>query len=447
MTASSDSPDMSTFQPRSAWTMTVLLTGLALINFLDKVVIGVVAVPMTNELHLSPAQFGLLAGAFFWLFSVSTIIVGLLSNRVQTRWLLLVMGTLWAVFQVPQALTASVLWILMCRVLLGAAEGPFMPTTVHALYKWFPDRKRNLPVAIVSQGAGLGMLLAGLLIPHITARWGWRMNFVLLGVVGALWSVLWLCFGREGNLDSHAAEQRDRRSANRASAPPVQARRSLRKTLADRSVLCVFFLGFAAYWSLSQIFTWLPTYLEKGLGYSNVEAGRWFALVIVAATPVNLGLSWLSQFMLGRGVPSRVARVKLIGFALIASACIYVAPLVLDFSSTQKILLLAIGAALPTVCFAIGPALLAEIVPEYQRGAILAIHTAIASLGAAIAPVLMGAIVQARSGQMARACETGFATCAILAVLAALLALRWLHPERSRGGLDTPAPQPQSTPI
>ncbi len=429
--------------------MTVLLTGLALINFLDKVVIGVVAVPMTNELHLSPAQFGLIAGGFFWLFSLSTIAVGLLSNRVQTRWLLLAMGVLWAMLQVPQALGTSALWILVCRVLLGMAEGPFMPTTVHALYKWFPDRKRNLPVAIVSQGAGLGMLLAGLLIPHITARWGWRMNFVLLGVIGALWSVLWLCLGREGNLDTTVAggHAHGNGSLNLPLGKSGRAQRSLRKTLVDPSVLCVFFLGFAAYWSLSQIFTWLPTYLEKGLGYSNVEAGRWFAVVIVTGTPVNVCLCWLSQFMLERGVSSRVARVKLIGIALIASACVYVAPLALDLSGSHKVLILAVGAALPTVCFAVGPALLAEVVPESQRGAILAIHTAIASLGAAIAPVLMGAIVQARGAQVASACEMGFATNAILAVLAALLALRWLHPERSRHVLDAPAPHPQSSAI
>jgi MFS family permease len=436
MTASSD------FQPRPAWAMTLLLTGLALINFLDKVVIGMIAVPMSAELHLSPARFGLIAGSFFWLFSISTIVVGLLSNRFPTRWLLLAMGVAWAVVQVPQAMTTSAIALLVCRVLLGAAEGPFLPVTVHALYKWFPDRKRNLPVAIVSQGAGIGLLLAGLLIPHVTRVWGWRMNFVLLGAVGALWSVLWLAFGREGNLVS--AHGHTSAANNRAEGAP---RRSLRKTLTDRSVLCVFLIGFAAYWSLSQVLTWLPTYLEKGLGYPGIVAGRWFAVVVVTATPVNVGLSWLSQAMLERGASTRVARVKLVSAALIVSGLLYALPLALPLSPGQKVMLLALGAALPTVCFAVGPALLAEVVPEYQRGAVLAIHTAVASLGAAFSPVLMGAIVQARGTQFASACEAGFATCAVLAFAAALLALRWLHPERSRRVLGTAAAQPQAAAV
>ncbi|KND61310.1 Permease of the major facilitator superfamily [Candidatus Burkholderia verschuerenii] len=431
MTASSD------FKPRSAWTMTILLTGLALINFLDKVVIGVVAVPMTKDLGLSHAQFGLVAGSFFWLFSLSTILVGLIANRVPTRWTLLAMGIAWAVLQIPQALTASVFALLMCRVLLGAAEGPFMPTTVHALYKWFPDKKRSLPVAIVSQGAGLGLLMAGLLIPLVTARYGWRTNFFLLGAVGVVWSVLWLCFGREGNLDVKPA------AVLTQSAAPAP-RRTLCKTFADPSVLCVLMLGFSAYWSLSLLFTWLPTYLEKGLGYANVEAGRLFALVIIAATPINLGLSWLSQTLLERGVGTRTARVKLISIAFLVSGVIYVLPLLIDLTHMQKVLLMAVGAGLPTVAFAIAPALLAEVVPDRQRGATLAFYTAIGSLGGAISPAVMGGIVQ-KGSSMTAACELGFATCSILVVLAALLALRWLNPDRSKQALAASAIPTQSS--
>jgi MFS family permease len=373
---------------------------------------------------------------------VSTILVGLISNRVPTRWTLLAMGVAWAVLQVPQAMATSVLALLICRLLLGAAEGPFMPTTVHALYKWFPDRKRNLPVSIVSQGAGLGLLMAGLLIPLVTARYGWRMNFLLLGAVGAVWSVLWLGFGREGNLDLKKPAVAANAPAQETGAP----RRPLRKTLMDPSVLCVFLLGFAAYWSLSQLFTWLPTYLEKGLGYPNVQAGRWFAVVIITATPINLGISWLSQTMLERGVSSRVARVRLISLAFLLSGAIYALPLVIELTNLQKVLLMAVGAGLPTVCFAIAPALLAEVVPDSQRGATLAFYTALGSLGGAISPALMGALVQ-RGGSLTVACEQGFATCSILVALAALLALRWLHPDRSRRVLATPARSTQSTAV
>ena len=80
-----------------------MLTWLSVVNFLDKIVLGLVAVPLMAELRLSAQQFGLVASAFFWLFSVSTIGVGFLANHIPTRWLLLGMGVLWAKLQFPMA--------------------------------------------------------------------------------------------------------------------------------------------------------------------------------------------------------------------------------------------------------------------------------------------------------------------------------------------------------
>ncbi len=76
--------------------MTGMLTVLALINFLDKIVLCLVVVPLVAGLHLSAQQFGLIAGSFFWLFSISTVVVSFPSNRVRTRWVLLAMGVSWA---------------------------------------------------------------------------------------------------------------------------------------------------------------------------------------------------------------------------------------------------------------------------------------------------------------------------------------------------------------
>jgi sugar phosphate permease len=428
-----DSPG---FQPRPAWILTALLTGLATINFLDKIVFGMVAVPLMAEMHLSPAEFGLIAGSFFWLFSTSTILVGFLSNRVQTRWILLAMGVSWAVLQVPMALATSAMALLLCRVILGAAEGPAFPVSIHALYKWFPDQKRNLPVSIITQGAALGLLLAGLLIPLITREWGWRANFAILGMVGAAWSVLWLFFGREGALGMPGA--RAARGAGQAGAAAPE-RLPYRTILSDPSVLSTFLLGFAVYWMLGQNLTWLPTYLEKGLGFDSIRAGRWFAFATEAAAPVNILLSLLSQRMLQRGASTRQARVQFLCLMMIAGAALFIALPMLHLPPVARVLLFTVAGALPTLCFTLAPALLAEMVPPGQRGAIVSIHTAVASLGAAVAPVVMGRIVQVRGSVGDQAYELGFAAGAVLLIVAALAGLRWLHPERSNRTLKRAA--------
>lgn len=423
----------SSWQPKSAWTVTALLTGLATINFLDKIVLGMVAVPLMADMHLSPTQFGFVAGSFFWLFSTSTILVGFLSNRIAARWILLAMGASWSLLQIPQAFTTSTLALLLCRVILGAAEGPSFPTSVHALFKWFPDHKRSVPVAVINQGAVIGMVLAGLVIPAIAQRWGWRTNFLVLAAVGALWCVLWLGFGREGTLDT--ARRTPAEPAAPASAASGAARLPYRRILTDASILSVFLLGFVAYWLLGQTITWLPTYLEKGLGFGSIASGRLFALVIAFAAPVNIGLSVLSQRMLRHGATTREARVRLTSAVMIAGGLFFFALVAIDLTPLQKVLCYAVAGALSTFCLSLAPAMLAEMVPLAQRGSVIAIHTAVASLGAAIGPAVIGRLVQTYAATGGHAFEIGIGVTAAMLILAALVALRWLHPERS---LHTP---------
>jgi MFS family permease len=201
-------------------------------------------------------------------------------------------------------------------------------------------------------------------------------------------------------------------------------------------VLSTFLLGFAVYWMLGQNLTWLPTYLEKGLGFSSVEAGRWFAVVTEVAAPVNIGLSWLSQRLLQRGASTRQARAQFVCLMMLIGAALFLALPMLHLPPVQRVILFTIAGALPTLCFTLAPALLAEVVPASQRGAIVSIHTAVASLGAAIAPVVMGRIVQTHGSVGAQAYELGFVAGAVLCVVAALVGLRWLHPERSSRALN-----------
>ena len=92
---------MHTNDRNRALIVMVLLFMLMVINFADKAVIGIATVPIMQDLQLSPRQFGLYASSFFLLFAVSSVATGFLVNRVQTRWVLLAMGLIWALTQFP----------------------------------------------------------------------------------------------------------------------------------------------------------------------------------------------------------------------------------------------------------------------------------------------------------------------------------------------------------
>ena len=186
--------------PKGAWKITFLLFLFMLVNFADKIVVGLAGVPIMNDLKIQPEQFGLLGSSFFFLYSIAAIVVGFIVNRVATRWVLLVLAAIWALAQFPMVGTIGFGTLLICRIILGAGEGPAAAVAVHAIYKWFPDEKRTLPTAILSQGSAFGVILAVPALNWLIVHYSWHYAFGALGVVGLMWVVAWMILGKEGPL-------------------------------------------------------------------------------------------------------------------------------------------------------------------------------------------------------------------------------------------------------
>src|SRR5215472_9905757 len=159
--------------PKGAWKITFLLFLFMLVNFADKIVVGLAGVPIMKELELQPGQFGLLGSSFFFLYSISAIVVGFIVNRVEARWVLLVLALVWALSQFPMVGTVGFTTLLICRIILGAGEGPAFAVATHAIYKWFPDEKRTLPTAILTQGSAFGVIIAVLFLNWLIVNYSW----------------------------------------------------------------------------------------------------------------------------------------------------------------------------------------------------------------------------------------------------------------------------------
>src|SRR5471032_2085277 len=87
--------------PKGAWKITFLLFLFMLVNFADKIVVGLAGVPIMTELEIEPERFGFLGSSFFFLYSIAAIIVGFIVNRVAARWVLLALALVWALAQFP----------------------------------------------------------------------------------------------------------------------------------------------------------------------------------------------------------------------------------------------------------------------------------------------------------------------------------------------------------
>jgi MFS family permease len=364
-----------------AWAVVGMLFLFMLINFADKAIIGLSAVPIMRDLHLTNEQFGQVGSAFFLLFSISAVVVGFIANRVPTRILLGVMGLIWALTQFPMLGTVSLATLFACRIALGAGEGPAYPVAIHALYKWFPNEKRTFPTSLVAIGGTFGVGFIAPLLTWIIVNYNWHVGFGFLGVVGIVWVVVWMMIGKEGPIDVHS-EEKDQ------AAPRVP----YAKLLTSRTFLGVTIGGFAAYWAIALAIVWLPAFLIKACGFTPTQTG-W---IVVAPSALQLfaipGAGFLSQKLLGIGVESRISR------GLFASACILLAGasmILLSQSYTPwlQIPLAMLAVGIGAVIYSLGPPLISEITPVQQRGAMLGLSNAAFSTAGLIAPWLTGHIV------------------------------------------------------
>ena len=407
--------------PKGAWRIVILLFLLMLVNFADKIVVGLAGVPIMKELELTPEQFGLLGSSFFLLFSISAVAVGFVVNRVSTRWVLLALALIWALAQFPMLGTVSLTTLMVCRIILGAGEGPAASVALHAVYKWFPDEKRGLPTAILSQGAAFGVIVAVPALNAVIVRYGWHYAFGALGMVGLLWVAAWALLGKEGPIASTEA------------ATALDVRVPYAQLLLSRTFIGCIAASFGAYWALSLGLTWFTSFLIAGLGFSQQQAGLVSVLPWLFGAMIVLLTGWLSQTMMARGISTRIARGVLGATPLVVGGLI-MALMPYGGTATAKIALLVVGSGLSGAIYVVCPLMIGEFTPVSQRGAVMAIYGAVYSLAGILAPSVMGRVVQG-AANIADGYMLGFTINAVILVISGLLGLLLLWPNTERARL------------
>lgn len=407
--------------PKGAWKITFLLFLFMLVNFADRIVVGLAGVPIMTELKLEPEQFGLLGSSFFFLYSIAAIVVGFIVNRIATRWVLLALALIWALAQLPIVGSVGFTTLLICRIVLGVGEGPAFSVATHAIYKWFPDDKRTLPTAILSQGSAFGIIVAAPALNWVIVNYSWHHAFGVLGLVSLLWAFAWLVFGKEGTLVQTVA------------MPADEPRISYFRLLTSRTFVGCVVTTLGSYWAVSLLWTWFTPFIVKGLGFPQKDAGWISILPWVFGAAIVLLIGWLSQVMMARGFSTRRARGVLGAAPLVVGGAI-LAVLPHVSPSGPMIALLVVSTGLCGSIYVVCPPMIGEFTPVSQRGAVLSIYGALYPLAGILAPVMMGNVIQ-RATEPLVGYMTGFTINAVVLITSGLLGLFLLWPNTERARL------------
>ncbi|KAB2347049.1 MFS transporter [Actinomadura rudentiformis] len=400
------------------------------LNFADKGVLGLVADPIRDDLDLTATEFGTIASAFYLLFSLSAVLVGFLGNRMRARPLLALLVLIWSVAQLPILLpVAGFAALLGTRVLLGAGEGPSLPLANHTAFGWFPQDRRSLPAALMTVGGALGAVIGAPLVLVVNGVLGWRGSFGVLGVLGLLWLLAWWRWGGDGPYSSATAAETDKsRESEKAEDAEPDVRLPYRRVFLTGTWLGGTFSMFTVMWSLALALTWLPTWLEDHVHFSDAEVSGAIGLPSVMGVVLALSAGVLAQRLLKRGASPRLAQ-GVVGAiaALAAGVCLLgltrVSPVALMLP------LMAIGFAAGNAQTPLTNAAIARICPPGQRAAALATSYAIAATSSILAPYVSGRLIDSAASEAA-GFDHAFDLSGWLLLAGGLIAFLTVRPDR-----------------
>lgn len=404
------------------WTIIALLSIVQIVNFADKTVVGLAAVPIMRELNLSASQYGLVASSFYALYSVATLVVALVfAPRYSPRVILIGLLIVWSLAQLPILVAASLSVLIGCRTILGAAEGPGTPTVVSAAHEWFAPEERTLPTALVMLGTTVGPLLAAPLLSLVIATWGWRAAFFVCSLLGFIALCLWWRIGADGPGVAVAA--------GRANGGATESKSPQKLIWTDPTIVGWLLCGFCAYWSIGFSVSWLAPFLRSGLGFDTMATGWAISLIFLGNGIIGLIASFLSQRLTLSGVSSRAARGIFIAVAQFGSAAFFVATAFAG-SDILKVVCIMFAISLPAITYTVGPPIISEITRPADRNRTIGIIMAIIPVSGIIAPYASGKLVEAQPGIAGYDAALMLAAAAL--ALGGTIALFSLHPERSK---------------
>jgi MFS family permease len=216
-----------------------------------------------RDLRLDTVQLGFIFSSFFAGYALFSFLGGYASDVFGPKRVFTVSMTLWSVFCGLTAAAVGFTSLFVVRVIFGFGEGPFSAAANKMVSNWFPRREIASAIGVANAGTPLGGALAGPVVGWIAHAYGWRASFIVLAVIGLVWTSLWAAIAVE-QPDAHPRLNEAERAeieSDRGQQTTQHRKLPLTFYLRQRAVLVTGF-AFFGYGSILYFFlSWFPIYL------------------------------------------------------------------------------------------------------------------------------------------------------------------------------------------
>lgn len=167
------------------WIVLVTLTFVYVLNFLDRQLLGILAKPIQDSLHITDGQLGLIGGLYFaFFYCFIAIPVGWLADRTHRVGVLSLACAIWSGATMACGFAATYPQLVVARMLVGFGEAGGVPPSYAIISDTFPPGKRGTAFGIFNLGPPIGAALGIAFGASIAAAFDWRDAFIAIGVIG-----------------------------------------------------------------------------------------------------------------------------------------------------------------------------------------------------------------------------------------------------------------------
>ncbi|MBD2752216.1 MFS transporter [Spirosoma validum] len=282
--------------------MLFIATGL---SFLDRQVLSIAIIKIQQEFHITDVQYGMINTSFLISYAIMFTLGGWLIDRVGGKIGLALSVGLWSVANSLHAVMTTFSQLLTFRFLLGVGEGGCFPGAAWTVYRWFDKEERALANGIAIGGSAIGAVVAPPLTIWLSANYGWRGGFLIPGLIGIVWVILWLFI----------PWKKENSIADTLTEPLPKETVPLLTLLKQRPTWVFIIIRFLLDPVFYFMMFWIPKYLSSVRNVSFEEIGKLFWIPFLALGIANVLGGWFSGQLIARNYSINKARKTVMGIA------------------------------------------------------------------------------------------------------------------------------------
>ncbi|MDM5213060.1 MFS transporter [Peribacillus sp. NJ4] len=408
------------------WVVLILLFFGAVINFADKSIVGLAAVPIMKEFDLSYAEWGLVGSSYYWLYPVTGIFGAAWADRLGAKKVLGFIMLTWTVLQFGVLAITALPLLILYRILLGAFEGPYSPIAYSHADKWFPPKLKGFANSVVVGGGTVGAMIVAPILVSLITIFGWKVAFATLGAASLIWFFLFQFLTKENPVEVYENVQKKKK----VKLEKIKVKDFL-LLLASPTALFTTLAYFSTYILVVWFSVWLPIYLVEAVKMTPGQMGSSVAIIGVVSVCIYMGVSMVSDHLFKKNQNWRSSRVFVVAGAMILGALFFSSIMVFQ-NPIWVIVAMCLAKGLTYAILPIGPTIMINEMQE-RGGLMTSILTSSGNLAGIVAPLLTGYIISLAGGNQLLGYNLSILFMAILVLAFGILFAIFVKPAKSKG--------------